>query len=135
MRIFGNVHREMMEWMAANKPETAEEMIGKLESIKWDNYLTPKEAEKIVASMEPKAPWSREQWKNAMEQYGYELEKEPYYNRCALYTTMNMIMSDSSKTIEKYVGANNLFSFVYEMAVDKLTDHDGNFDIRDYFEL
>ena len=54
MRTFGNVHKEMMEWMIQNKPDLAQEWIGKLESIKWCNYLTPKEAEKIVSEMVPK---------------------------------------------------------------------------------
>ena len=70
MRTFGNVHKEMMEWMIQNKPDLAQEWIGKLESIKWCNYLTPKEAEKIVSEMVPKAPWSREAWKNAMQSLG-----------------------------------------------------------------
>ena len=49
MHIFGQVHKEMMEWMIQNKPDLAQEWIWKLESIKWKNYLTPKEADKIVA--------------------------------------------------------------------------------------
>ena len=63
MHTFGVVHKEMMEWMIANKPDFAQEWIDKLESIKWRNYLTPKEADGIVAKMSPKAPWGREQWK------------------------------------------------------------------------
>lgn len=135
MRTFGNVHKEMMEWMIANKPDAAQEWVEKLESIRWKNYLTPKEAEKIVATMEPKAPWSREQWKQAMEQAGYELEKEPCYNRCALWTTMDMIMSDSFATLKKYISEDNLFKAVYDLAIDKLTDKDSVFNIRSYFGL
>jgi len=135
MRIFGNVHKEMMDWMIANKPDIAQEMIDKLESIRWKNYLTPKEAEKIVSGMNPKAPWSREQWKQTMEQNGYDLEREPCYNRCALYTTMNMIMSDSSETLSRYVDGSDLFKVVYELAVDKLTDKDAKFNIRAYFHV
>ena len=135
MRTFGNVHKEMMEWMIANKPEAAQEWIEKLSAIKWHNYLTPKEAEKIVANMLPKAPWSREQWKSAMAQYGYDLEKEPYYNRCALWVTMDMIMSDSAETLGKYIEEDNLFPLVYDLAVDKLTDKDNVFSIRKYFGL
>lgn len=135
MRTFGNTHKEMMEWFIVNKPELAEEWLGKLESIKWHNYLTPKEADNIVAAMNPKAPWNREQWKGAMEQHGYPMEEEPYYNRCALFTTMNMIMSDSGNTLKKYVDDANLFEVVYDLAVDKLKDRDGKFAIRHYFSL
>lgn len=135
MRTFGNVHKEMMEWMIANKPDLAQEWIWKLEAIKWKNYLTPKEAESIVANMNPRAPWSRDQWKSAMAQHGFDLEKEPCYNSCALWVTMNMIMSDSSETLSKYVDSDNMFKAVYDLAVDKLTDKDSMFDIRRYFHL
>ena len=135
MRTFGNVHKEMMDWFIANKPEVAQEWIEKLESIRWKNYLTPKEAEKIVAGMTPKAPWSREQWKQAMEQSGFDLECEPYYNRCALWVTMNMLMSDSSETMSKYVDSANLFNLVHDLAVDKLMDKDKVFNIRRYFNV
>lgn len=133
MKLFGRVMSQMMEDLIQSSPSKAEEYIDRLEAIKWKNYLTPKEAEKIVAGMEPKAPWTREQWTAAMQQHGYPLEKEPCYNRCALWTTMNMIMSDSSETIAMYVDNGNMFKLVHDLAVDKLTDHDGVFNIRHYF--
>ena len=135
MHTFGMVHKEMMEWFVANKPEFAQEWLDKLESIRWKNYLTPKEAEKIVKSMEPDAPWTREHWRQVMEQKGYPLEKEPCYNRCALWATMNMLMSDSGETLAKYVDKDNLFDIVYDLAVDKLTDKDGGFSVRHYWNL
>ena len=133
MHAFGKVMTEMYNWYADNKPDAANEWLEKLSAIRWKNYLTPKEAEKIVAEMDPKAPWSRDQWRQAMEQYGFKLEEEPYYNRCALWVTMNMIMSDSSETIAKYVNNGDLFKIVHDLAVDKLTDHDNKFMIRHYF--
>ena len=135
MHIFGMVHKEMMEWMIANKPEAAKEWLEKLESIRWKNYLTQKEAEKIVAGMQPRAPWNREVWKNAMQEAGYDIEKEPCFNSCALWVTMNMIMSDSSETLAKYVGNDNLLKVVHDLAVDKLTDKDEVFSVRRYFGL
>jgi len=135
MQVFGQVHKEMMDWFIANKPDLAQEWLDKLESIRWKNYLTPKEADKIVAAMEPKAQWSREQWKAAMLEHGFDLESEPAYNRCALYATMNMIMSDSGDTLAKYIEKDNLFKAVHDLAVDKLTDKDGVFNIRAYFGL
>ena len=133
MRAFGNVHKEMMHWFIANKPEMAQEWIEKLSSIKWNNYLTSKEADNIVANMIPKAPWSREQWKTAMNQNGYALEKEPYYNSCALFVTMSMIMSDSGDTLNKYVDDSRMFEVAHDLAIDKLTDRDKKFNIRHYF--
>jgi hypothetical protein len=136
MHVFGNVHKEMMEWFIVNKPDLAQEWLDKLESIRWCQYLTPKEADKIIAGMDPKAPWSREQWKNAMESFGLPLEEQPCYNKCALYVTMSMIMSDSSKTLSKYAADSNaMFEFVHALALDKLKDVDKRFDIRHYFNL
>ncbi|UKK52679.1 hypothetical protein [Prevotella sp. E2-28] len=135
MHVFGQVQKEVMEWAIANKPDLAQDWLDKLESIKWKNYLTPKEAQKIIDNMNPKAPWTKEQWKSAMEHEEYDLEDEPHYNACALYVAMCMIMSDSGNTLKKYVSEENLFDAVYELAVDKLTDKDGVFSIRRYFSL
>ena len=76
-----------------------------------------------------------DQWKQAMTEHGFEMQDEPCYNSCALYVTMNMIMSDSGETLAKYVDKDNLFKAVHDLAVDKLTDHDGVFNIRSYFGL
>ena len=135
MHVFGQVQKEMMEWFIANKPEHAQEWIGKLESVRWKNYLTPKEAEKIVDAMKPDAPWSKEQWKQTMLRNNNALEKEPCYNQCALWVTMNMIMSDSKETLERYVSEEEVFNMAHDLAVDKLTDKDGVFSIRRYFGL
>ena len=133
MKAFGHVMNEMYEWFVANKPDAAQEWVDKLEAIKWKNYLTPTEADKIVAAMKPNAPWTRDQWKAAMEKSGFELEEWPCYNKCALYTTMNMLMSDSSETLTKLVGSDKLFDAVHALAIDKLKDSDGMFNVRVYF--
>lgn len=133
MHIFGKVHKEMMGWFIQNKPELAQEWLDKLEAIRWKNYLSPSEAEKIVSEMKPQAPWTREQWNVAMEKSGLEKEERPCYNKCALYVTMNMIMSDSSATLTKFIGNGDLFKFVHALSVDKLKDEDGRFKIREYF--
>ena len=133
MKAFGRVMTTMMEDMIVASPAKAEEYIMKLEAIKWCNYLTPAESDKIVAAMSPAAPWTREQWRQAMLNHGFELEEWPCYNRCALYATMNMIMSDSSETLKKIVGDGDLFVAVHGLAVDKLKDADGRFNVRRYF--
>ena len=142
MHTFGMVHKEMMEWMIANKPDLANEWIEKLCSIKWHNYLTTKEADKIVSEMQPKAPWSRDVWKNALDEFGIVTEEEPYYNSCALWVVMNMIYSDSSATIANIIGqplseipAEQMVSAVHSLALDKLKDADGRFNVRKYFGL
>jgi len=135
MKAFGKVMTEMYMWFADNKPDAASEWLDKLSAIKWNNYLTPAEAERIVKAMDPQAPWNRDQWNAAMQQHGFHMEEEPYYNRCALYVTMNMIMSDSGKTLSKYIDGNEMFKVVYDLAVDKLKDKDNHFNVREYFGL
>ena len=139
MKAFGCVMTEMMDYLVANKPDVAEEMIDKLEAIKWHQYLTPKEAEKIVAGMDPKAPWTREQWKGAMESFGLPLEEAPFYNRCALWVEMNKIHSDFGEEIAALLGKplsasdKDIISACYKMALKNLKDKDGIYDIRKYF--
>ena len=135
MQVFGNVHKQMFEWFVQNKPELAQEWLDKLSAIRWHQYLTKREAEKITSEMDPKAPWSFDQWKAVMEQHGYALEKDPCYNRYALWVVMDMVMSDSSETISKYVAADKQFDYVYEEAVNRLTDKDKRFNVRGYFGL
>ena len=135
MKAFGNVMTEMYMWMAENKPDAAQEWLNKLEAIKWHNYLTPKEADMIVSGMNPQRPWSREQWKQVMEQHGFKLEEEPYYNRCALYVEMSAIYSDSSDTLKRYASQADQFEVIHALALDKLKDKDEVYDIRNYFGL
>lgn len=136
MKAFGRAMNGMMDWFIANKPEIAEAWIDKLEAIRWKNYLTPSEADSIISAMTPPAPWTRDQWKAAMEKNGFEMEEWPCYNICALYVTMNMIMSRSSATLAKYASdENKMFEFVHALALDKLKDADKRFDIRHYFSL
>lgn len=139
MKVFGCVMTEIMDYLIQNKPDVAEEMIDKLESIKWKQYLTPKEAESIVAGMDPKAPWSRDAWKSAMESFGLPLEDAPHYNRCALWVEMNKIYSDFGEEIAALLGKplsptdKDIVSASYKMALKNLNDKDGIYDIRKYF--
>lgn len=143
MRTFGNVHKEMMEWMIQNKPDLAQEWIGKLESIKWRNYLTPKEAEAIVAKMKPEAPWRRDVWMNAMQGLGISVEEAPYYNSCALWVEMNKVYSDHAESLAekvwnkplKSIPNEDLIHAIHALALDNLKDKDGVYCIRSYFGL
>lgn len=139
MKAFGCVMTEMMDVMIAKMPDVAEEMIDQLESIKWHQYLTPKEAQKIVDGMDPKGPWSRDVWKQAMESLGLPLEEPPYYNRCALWTEMNKVYSDFGEEIASLIGKplsptdKDIIAACYRMALKNLKDKDGVYNIRKYF--
>lgn len=139
MKAFGCVMTEIMDWLIQNKPDVAEEMIDQLESIKWKQYLTPKEAQKIIDGMDPKAPWLRDQWKAAMESFVLPLEDAPYYNRCALWVEMNKVYSDAGDVIASLIGKpllpsdKDIISACYKLALKNLLDKDGVYDIRKYF--
>ena len=139
MKAFGRVMTEMMDVMLAKMPDVAEDMIDKLEAIKWKQYLTPKEAEKIVAGMDPKAPWSRDVWKSTMESFGLPLEDAPFYNRCALWVEMNKMCSDFGDEIAGLLGKTltsndkDIITACYKMALKTLRDKDGVYNIRSYF--
>ena len=99
-------------------------------------------AEKIVVAMKPAAPWSREAWKTTLDKMGIVTHEEPYYNSCALWTTMNMIYSDSAQSIADIIGkplaeipAEQMVKAVHSLALDKLKDSDHRFHIRPYFGL
>ena len=143
MQTFGNVHKEMMEWMIQNKPDLAQEWIGKLESIKWNQYLTRKEAENIIARMKPDAPWRYDAWQAAMTKLGIPTEEQPYYNACALWCEMNKQYSDHAQTLADKVWkkplsgipAEEIVPAIHALAIDVLCDKDGVYDIRKYFGL
>ena len=142
MRTFGEVMKCMMKDMVAMKPELAQEYLGKLCSIKWNNYLTKKEAMSIVSEMNPKGGWDYSEWEKTMDKLDARMEDTPYYNRYALFVTMNMIFSDSANTIAVIAGKtledipnDEMFAGVHMLALDKLEDKDGNFDIREYFHV
>lgn len=142
MKAFGHVMNDMMEWFIVNKVEQAQDWVEKLCAIKWNNYLTQKEAEAIVAKMNPKAPWTKDVWKNTLDNMGITTEEAPYYNTCALWVTMNMVYSDSANTIARIIGkqlaeipTDVIIKAVHGLALDKLKDVDKQFDIRVYFGL
>lgn len=140
MNIFGGVMECMMKDIADWRPDAAQEYINRLEAINWYNYLSKKEAAQIVGSMEPNGGWSTSEWESCMKSQGICLEEEPYYNKWALYTAMNMVYSDSIKTIAKIAGKSltemsqeEIFNAVHLLALDKLKDKDGVFNVRKYF--
>ena len=141
MKAFGKVMTEMFMWFADNRPDAAQEWLDKLSAIKWKNYLTQKEAQRIVDGMIPKAPWSRDVWKNAMLQFGLPTEEEPYYNSCALWVEMNKMYSDFGEEIAALLGKplvstdNDIISAAYRMALKTLKDRDGVYSIRKYFDV
>lgn len=139
MKLFGHVQKEMMNWFLENKPELAEEYVSRLEAVRWDNYLTRREAERIISEMKPKATWNYETWSNAMESLELKKEEMPLYNEFVLWVMMNKVHSDSSKTITEIKGnqitPQEMVKACYMLAVDMLKSEDCLFSVRDYYNL
>jgi len=109
----------------------------------WHQYLTPQEAEQIVAKMNPTAPWKRDAWQAAMTKLGLPMEEHPFYNSCALWTEMNKQYSDHAESLALRVWnkpldaipAEEIVPVIYAFALDVLKDKDGVYNIRSYFGL
>lgn len=134
MKILGHVMKQAMFKIIETSPSLAKEYLDELEAVNWINYLTVKEAQDIVANMDPKPNWTFTKWKDEMVQHGFNTEVEEKYNECALYITMCMILSDSGNTLSTLISdQKKLFELIYHLALDKLNDKDGKFNIRKYF--
>lgn len=142
MILFGEVMKNMMERSINYDHVFAEKMLEKLCAVKWKNYVTAEEADDVVMKMDPHPDMTREQWMRCMERLGLPIEEEPYYNRCALYLTMCMKISDSKASIARMMGKmptelteDELATGAHMLAMDVLKDKDGVFDLRRYFSL
>lgn len=138
MRALGRVTKDMMTRLISTEPRVAQEYIERLESVKWNNYLTDTEADSITKYMTPKPEWSKSAWLNKAEQLDLELSEEPYFNENALYVEMCKIYSDNGKTIREHSGIKDedeIFTFVYHLSLGELKDKDRVFNIRKYFNV
>ena len=142
MKVLGNVTKSMMMRFIENYPQQAREYLDKLQSVKWHNYVTAKEADAVVSQMDPKPTWSRAVWDGTMQSMGLPKSSEPFYNEDALYLTMAMICSDSGETLKDLLHIEDtkvpneaLFRAIYRLALNKLKDKDKVFNIRNYFGL
>lgn len=145
MQPLGEMVKRVMKWLINYEPEIATAAIAILDG-KQDqecrNYLSAREADDIVSKMEPQPQWSLHHVLDMLRSAGYDTEEPPYYNNYALATTMCMILSDSGQTLQRIIGTpshpatnEELLASVYQLAVDKLKDKDGKFNIRKYFDL
>ena len=142
MHVLGSVTKDMMQKFIEQNPQQAREYLDMLQSVKWKNYVTAREAEHVVDNMMPKPSFTRQQWDGMMLDENLPKFEEACYNEHALYLTMCMISSDSEKTLYNIIGGNEkavnrteIFHAIYKLALDKLKDQDGVFNIRSYFNL
>ena len=141
MMLFGSVMKELMEHVIKNDISFAEKEIDKLESMNWHQYLTKTEAENICKSLDPERAWSFDVWERTLKSLELETERKPFFNKYALWITMNSIHSDHSETIafkilevtSQELSSEQMVSIIHALAVDSLLDKDGKYDVRKYF--
>jgi len=145
MTRLGEMVQRIMRWLVAYEPDIATQAIAILDGDKSQecrNYLSGHEASEIVRQMEPQPQWPLRQVLDMLGNAGYATDEPPYFNNYALATTMCMILSDSGQTLQRIIGSpshpatsEELLASVYQLAIDKLKDKDGKFNIRKYFDL
>lgn len=112
-------------------------------SLKYDNYLTESEAERITDKFVNQDGSRGPKWKDPQELFqkveivGGYVECIPHYNKWALYVTMNMVYSDQNSVLIKWVGDDRekYFEVCYELALTHLKDKDRPCWIRPYFNV
>lgn len=145
MQPLGEMVKRVMKWLINYEPEIATAALSILngeEDKECHNYLSAREADEIVSEMEPQPQWSLHHILDMLRSAGYATEETPHYNNYALAATMCMILSDSGETLKNELGsdirpakADEILRLVYKLAIDKLKDKDGKFNIRKYFDL
>jgi hypothetical protein len=145
MELLGDMVKRVMRWLITYEPEIAVAALSILdgeEDKEYNNCLSGHEASEIVSQMDPQPQWSLHQVLDMLKSAGYATDEPPYFNNNALATTMCMILSDSGETLKNELGsdirpakADEILRLVYKLAIDKLKDKDGKFNIRKYFDL
>lgn len=141
MRLFGTVMNNLMEYVIRNNQGLAEQEIEKLESINWDQYLTRSEAEAICREMDPEAKWSFDTLSANLRDLGFEIEKKPFFNKYAMWVTMNAKYSDHAARLKSEIKSitgidldqSQCLTIIYGLALDSLLDKDDKFNVRKYF--
>lgn len=143
MQRLGNMTKRVMRWLIAYEPALAAQAIAILDSEntekQYRNYLSEQEARAIVEQMDPKPKGELDELEETLESMNLPTEEPPYFNRWALLTTMKMIQSDEGWELKNILKASSsderLLVAIYKLAKARLTDKDGRFNIRRYFEL
>lgn len=142
MERLGEMVRRVMKWLVNYEPEIATAALAIIEgedARECRNYLTEEEAHAIVKAMDPEPKWDFGQLEDMLRNAGLETSEPPYFNRWALLTTMLMIQSDEGQELKNMLKVSSrderLLAGIYNLAKARLTDKDGRFNIRRYFEL
>lgn len=140
MEVLGEASAWLFYEVAKAHPELAEKVLTKLESRKWNNYLSEEEAKRITARFQnqdgSKGPhWDYETFKSAVTGLGAVMSEEPTFNCWALWTVANMHYSDHHDSASAYVPKEDYPKYFYSMAIETLRDPDRPKFVREYFKI
>lgn len=134
--IFKNSASKMFNYLSERDQRKAEEMLGELEQIQYNNFLTRDEAKKILDRMKNYdntmgGKWRCDEVENFLRSKGMPTEEMPYYNTYALAVAMNRIHSDYGGEIKELTDDYTIAC--YNFALCDLKDKDRPRWIRNYF--
>lgn len=142
MERLGAMVKRVMGWLTKYEPQVAMQALALLDddtATDYTNRLTEQEAKNIVAQMVPQPAWTMQGLTASLQSMGLLGDVPPHFNLYALLTTMLMIQSDEGESLKEAIHANDrderLLRLVYKLAVNRLEDQDGKFNIRKYFGL
>lgn len=139
----GKMLKKAFILLAESNPSKAYEFIECYNGVHtYNNYLSESEAKNIVKGFvhfdnSTGQKWTPEMLFEKVQELGGKIDDKPYYNKWALYTTMNMEHSDHGNIISKYTNgdADKYAELCYEFAVNQLTDKDRKEFVRSYFDI
>lgn len=148
MQIFGSAEKWVFEQVLATNTKLAEHWLMKIEAIRWCNYVCETEAIETAAKLVNQdgtkgAKWDITTMCDVVRKYDGDIEVEGIYNKYALWLVMNMIYSDHARSIAEDMGmckvmdvpSEKMAMSCYRKAVEKLTDRDRPYFVREYFGL
>lgn len=124
--------RKTLEQLQAHSEEELEEIADTFDgSLHYNNFLTYKESENAVQRLRNHDGSERRKWDapklfSVLKDNNLPAEQEGYFNKWALYYTMNLVSSDQCENLSKWSGGDEkiYLSMCYDMSVAKLTDID-----------
>lgn len=142
MERLGTMVKRVMGWLTKYEPQVAAQALALLNddaATDYTNRLTEQEAQAIVSQMRPQPTWTMQGLTASLQTMGLPTDCPPHFNHFALLTTMLMIQSDEGESLKDAIHANDrderLVRLIYRLAVNRLEDEDGKFNIRKYFDL
>lgn len=131
--IFDKTFEQMFKEVLGVAPDIAVRCLDRLEAVKWNNYLTEEEARKAIAE----EAWGIQDVEVCAVCAGDQPDCTPYYNKWALWATMNDIMSKHRGALLKRMSDQEAREVVYDMARETLTDTDPRRRrfVRSYFQV